>query len=473
MKHRTRSPLMHQYIVSAGLAAQTVSLLQTGCSAERRTGEDDTQSVRQGVSASPGAAPSQPAPLADETRQIQDLLDARYRVSDVRYSFETMFGETVDCVDYYSQPAVRELIAAGKQVPKPLPATAYERSSLPDYMFNGKPDRRGNARACPDGTAPVIRITVDDIRASGGLANRQLHSQKRLPPALGASNRAPDVAGHAHIVQKYTGNANITRTKSNMVVYAPSVRPDQFSLSQTWTFTGTGHNIPPESCTTDCAQTVEAGWVVDPVSYNNNNPNAPHLFTFATNDGYVTGCWDNDPTRSRTRCLGWLPLASSPFAVGMTLPSSISGGTQVEIQLAITYVSGNGWCLSVWNSASPPSGNFVGCWPSSDFTGTMQTAATYFQVGGEVYDAMGGLGVPMGSGSLPNAGYGQAAFHRDFAAFIPNGWVYTGFVPREYLAQLSYGMATDAARGSSSWVNWFYFGNEPLIGWQVSGIILN
>jgi len=103
----------------------------------------------------------------------------------------------------------------------------------------------------------------------------------------------------------------------------------------------------------------------------------------------------------------------------------------------------------------------------------MQTAATYFQVGGEVYDAMGGLGVPMGSGSLPNAGYGQAAFHRDFAAFIPNGWVYTGFVPREYLAQLSYGMATDAARGSSSWVNWFYFGNEPLIGWQVSGIILN
>jgi hypothetical protein len=471
MQHRTKSLLTRQHVLSGALAAQTASLLLTACSAERHTGEDETQAVRQGVSASPGTTPSQPASAADETQQIQDLLDARYKTSDVRYSFETMFGETIDCIDYYSQPGARSLMRAGKEVPKPLPAATYERSSLPDYMFNGKPDRRGNARACPNGTVPMLRITVDDVRASGGLASRRLHSPKRPPPGVGTSNPAPEVAGHAHIVQMYTGNANITRTKSNMAVYAPSVLLHRFSLSQTWTFTGTGHNIPPESCTTDCAQTVEAGWVVDPVSYNNNNPNAPHLFTYATNDGYVTGCWNNDPTRGT--CLGWVGQSSSPFSLGMTLPSSVSGGTQVDIQIAVQYVSGSGWCLSVWNTTSPPSGNTVGCWPSSDFTGTMQTAATYFQVGGEVYDALGGLAVPMGSGSLPNAGYGRAAFHHDFAVYVSNGWVYTGFVPREYLAQLSYGMETSVAPGSTSWVNWFYFGNEPLIGWQTSGILLN
>ena len=456
------------------LTPSAICLLPVGCSSEPSTTQDATESVKMDMNALATHNAEQQAfsikGADDDVRHIQDALDARYKASNIIHSFETQFGETIDCIDYYAQQGIRALTAKGMSIPAPQRAaiSAATRKSLPNFMFNGKADRHGKARSCPDGTVPMLRVTVDDVRAAGGLdAFNRLHSQKRPPPRDDAFRIAPEISRHAHIVQKFTGNANITRTVSNMAVFAPGMsQVSDFSISQTWTYAGTGYNVDGQRCTTDCLQTVEAGWIVFPVLFKTNNPAAPHLFTFATNDGYLSGCWNNDATGS---CLPWVAHPGALVTPGMTLPSGVVGGAQVDMQVNVSYVSGSGWCLSVWNILSPPGGSAVGCWPSSDFTGTMQTAATYFQVGGEVY---GDLGVPMGSGSLPNAGFGRAAFHHDYTAYISSsGWNYN-FVPREMLAQLSYGMSTTEAPGATSWHNWFYFGNEPLIGWETGSLLL-
>jgi hypothetical protein len=42
---------------------------------------------------------------AAEATRIQQYVDSTsYASSDVKYSFETKFGENIDCIDFYAQP---------------------------------------------------------------------------------------------------------------------------------------------------------------------------------------------------------------------------------------------------------------------------------------------------------------------------------------------------------------------------------
>lgn len=76
-----------------------------------------------------------------------------------------------------------------------------------------------------------------------------------------------------------------------------------------------------------------------------------------------------------------------------------------------------GWYLGTGFRDSGTSGNYfnwIGYWPASDFTGTMQSQAYSFQVGGEVFDSSKKWVVQMGSGADPNAGFQQAAYSHQF-----------------------------------------------------------
>jgi hypothetical protein len=65
----------------------------------------------------------------DTTTRIAAWLDSRYHKSDVQHSFKTMFGETVDCVDYFAQPGVRALSARGITI-QPQPTEAVDAQAL-------------------------------------------------------------------------------------------------------------------------------------------------------------------------------------------------------------------------------------------------------------------------------------------------------------------------------------------------------
>jgi hypothetical protein len=128
--------------------------------------------------------------LHTETDRAQSYLNSRYTSADVRHSFTTMAGQTVDCIDYLAQPAAKLLAARGTplteipRTPPPPPARAKPRSRDPAFgSLSTQPlDENGQTRACPKGTVPIVRISLDEILGAGGLDAYQARKRSRPSP---------------------------------------------------------------------------------------------------------------------------------------------------------------------------------------------------------------------------------------------------------------------------------------------------
>jgi hypothetical protein len=348
-----------------------------------------------------GAPPGQPlfiGPSAAETARIQQFLDERYTAAHVRHSFHTKFSETVDCVDFFAQPGVKALAAQGTpmvQLPVVPRVQAPAPAELADVLFLGQPDDEGHARACPGGSSPLLRITGAQIVAAGGLnAFLRAHTKKTgaLPPPVAAPPAPPNLAGYAWVTSTYTGGRSTIYGKGDMTIYRPKVlKPGDHSIAQTWT-SSKGPNG---------TQTVEIGWNVDRSVYNDD---LVHLFIYSTTNSYdpqkpgFVGCYNNVGP-------GCAPFVVPPSAIvtpGQVLsPSDFFSAPQFE-----HFITTNS------PAAPPPSdpmnttpgwwlqsaGGIIGYYPSSDYVGTMQTQATTFQIGAEIYDQTASWVIPMGSG---------------------------------------------------------------------------
>jgi Neprosin len=276
-----------------------------------------------------------------EAARVQSFLDARYKASDVKHSFRTKLGDTIDCIDFFAQAGVKALAARGTPITKPPPSVTRPRN--PD-----EPDENGYRRQCPDGTVPQVRITPDQIQRAGGLdayLSRIKKFMGKLPSgSLPARSQrgslttsgppAPGLPGYAHAYILGTGN-NYTSGSARLSIWTPAIPSNNLtdhSLMQTWTTTGGNvataatPTTPAVPCPANCDQTVEVGWIVDPGFFVDTNP---HLFIYATPDGYWTGCYnDSIPINisgART-CPVWVGLPSS-FPPGVTLPTSVQGFT--------------------------------------------------------------------------------------------------------------------------------------------------
>jgi len=357
------------------------------------------------------AAPADPS--SSDVERVQGFLDARYAQNDVTHSFHTKFGETIDCIDFFAQAGVKQLAAQGRPItrlPQPQPPEALP-PEMEEVSFNGKPDDEGKPRACPAGTAPMLRLTAAHVQAAGGLDRFvRLHSAKR-PLAFGeAATTTPTLpdsagAGYAHVTSQFNG-ASMSDGQATVTIYAPRVvtAPDH-SIMQTWASGGGTNGL----------QTVEVGWNVDPGLYAGNNPQSAHLFIFSTVDGYKHGCYNN----TGSGCVSFIVAPQANFAPGQTLTAAALGTAPTKLLLR-TQNGDAGYGATGWNVRG------VGVYPASAFNGTMTTSASRYLVGSEVYDhtqtttaGNGGWLVPMGSGAAANAGSGQAAYWDRLSAFGP------------------------------------------------------
>ncbi|MGH7438454.1 MAG: neprosin family prolyl endopeptidase [Polyangiaceae bacterium] len=364
----------------------------------------------------PTAAAGDPSVDAVETARIQGYLDARYKRSDVVSSFRTKFGEDIDCVDFYAQPAVKAMMARGQKPPivyaselpgavGPLPE--INSGPLADVAFNGQPDENGAPRKCFGASVPMVRHTVAQIKAAGGL-NAYLKRRARKPPPpmpVVPNPAAPtDDPGYMHVVaQLGDGGAPIYVGSTVTSIYQPKLGDaGTHSLSQTWLITGSkfapcSDNIPQGSCVQafggQCYQTIEVGWTVAPDL--NNGDAAPHIFVFSTQDGYwSTGSYNSEPgapeacwynavqagrpglPQSAEPCNGFLndgQLVPSPFVMAsnaaftpdQALPVSVVGATPVEIGFQTVDFFGL-WSIGITlnNQGSP-----MGYYPADTWDG--------------------------------------------------------------------------------------------------------
>jgi hypothetical protein len=439
-----------------------------------------------------------------ETERIQQYLDSRYKRSDVVSSFRTKFDEDIDCIDFYTQPSVKALLARGQQVHIPdisaLPTSLAASSSGPpsplsDVAFSGQPDQDGNPRQCFGMTVPVIRKTVAEIKAAGGLKTylkRRRHPVP-LPPAPMNGNGSADTPGFMHVVASYVGSEQslgpIYGGGTTVSLWEPTnIATNGHSLAQTWT-TSNGTLCTGNGSGSNCVQTVEIGWTVEPTTFatfmNNTfvpDP-SPHLFVFSTQDGdWSTGCYDGDACNTVTACdgEGQLPPCNgytnlmvpnpivlnpaTPWTPGMKLSTAMPGQTAPEIKFATWFLGGewtvlagvqgeNGgmseigfWPPDTWNGGAfectgggaggvggtccPPNGSCTanGLLPQGltiNSAAPMATSADIFQVGGEV--ASSGVPFDFQNPSTAEMGSGIGAGEGyPFAAYHRNILLFTG-----------------------------------------------
>jgi hypothetical protein len=185
---RPDRPRSRRFLVPAALASAGIFVLCVSNLGARKHGtRPETQHVDDSLAKRPSNSDASPVPIPAgasatvvvavssvendvETARIQKYLDSLYKRSDVVSSFRTKFGEDIDCIDFYAQPAVRAERAHGREVPVPdlsastaraLPPPQAPASDGPDpfedVAFNGRPDENGNPRECFGMTVPVVR----------------------------------------------------------------------------------------------------------------------------------------------------------------------------------------------------------------------------------------------------------------------------------------------------------------------------
>lgn len=426
---------------------------------------------------------------ATELARIQAYLDSGYTAKDIWRTFETKLGQTIDCIDWFAQPGVKAMAAKGTPITEiptspPLPAgVAQDVIPMPDWGFNGAPDKNGVPRECPPKSTPMVRVTIADILAAGGL-DAYLHAQTSRPipdDIEHTDNYAHDRVRFDHGgpgAQIYYGTGTLSITPPTMPNEAGGTTNFMFltfgdhSLSQLWMVSGTGYNLNGQNCPagqcndpghTDCAstaclQTIEAGWMMEPGN------TYPYYFNFTTHNGYADRCWGVSKP-NHTKCddnTTDIPFIQTPQAwpvwqtnLGFSSPGD---GTHQELPGLSIYNPDGNWHIYC-------NGHDNGYYPSSFYTGAMKHTAEDFEVGGEVYDQSGTWIVPMGSGASATAGYGQSAYvSNSYACYVNNG----AFCLRDM-------SPTDTINGglgqrgvydhATSGNYWFYYGTAPHVFW--------
>ena len=430
--------------------------------------------------------------------RIQAYLDARYLATDVWRTFETKLGQTIDCIDWSAQPSVKAMAAKGTPItkiptPPPLPNGMVNASStIPDWGFNGAPDKNGVPRTCAPKGVAMVRVTVAEILAAGGLDAYLARRTHRVAPPPGTYNSP----GYAHEQEQFTGgglNPAITFGTSVLsindpILPAPTASPGNWvdwsshSLSQTWMVSGNGwYNpgcepglclVPGDSaCTQSCYQTVEVGWERNADAAN--DPPGPHsyFFIYTSINGYNIDCRGVNDCRNESddSDAGTSPFHYYPgnwYTDNEDLPDNLPGSNWQQWELQpITFNTYNGsntgnWWLWV-------NGSYIGWFDSSFFTGTMQNTAQDFRAGGEVYDDTSTWVVPMGSGASATAGVGQAAYMHDFMACAINQGCSFDFSVVPGTDRGAYNNSTYNPN-PTGWNNAFFFGDAPADFWGQS-----
>ena len=353
--------------------------------------------------------------------QMRSYILAHYAGVQVKHSY-LLDGAYFDCVVTTTQPSVRDLgisrLATAPAAPKTAKAAGQHAAR---QVAPGLKDAFGNAVACPTGTIPMRRMTLDETTRFPSLA-AYLGKQ----PA-GASQPTVSPAANAHrygVGYQYAAN-----TGSNSWLNLWNVSGD-FSLSQLW-------DVSAATTT----QTLEAGWIHYPGKFGTDNS---VLFIFWTPNDYSSGCYDLD-------CSGFVQTSSvATLGAGFT-DYSTSGGTQWGFSLQYEWYQGNWWLFY--------QGSALGYYPGGIYAGgpLNSGSANLIEYGGETYTA--GTSWPqMGSGQFANGGFGYAAYQNTIFYIDTTGTSQWASLSPIVTNPGCYTLSITPASQGGSWGSYIFFG---------------
>jgi Neprosin/Neprosin activation peptide len=376
---------------------------------------------------------------ATERSRMEKYVDDLQASKHVVKSFQGPSGETIDCVDIYSQPGLKRQGMEGHQVQlvptSQLPVPEVREGALAQEAKVRTPGQLFmlTGQSCPDKTAPMRRLTMDTLKRFRTLDDfLRKEGVVRKPIGCG-SGSAPHEWAHAYRNVANWGGESIFN------VFSPYVqKDDEFSLSQMWVTRGAGSNL----------ETVEGGWQVYEDLYGDWKA---HLFIYFTPDNYGSGgCYN-------TSCSGFVQVANTVYLGGGFTNYSVRGGDQYEFKL-LWYKDGrNGsWWLRYGDT-------WVGYYPRSLFDANgLRDEAGKVDFGGEIVNTSPDgqhTRTDMGSGHWPYEGFSWAAYQRsiryvDTSNYYQKATGLTRAVTNDQCYDLS------LFDSSGDWGVYFYFGGS-------------
>jgi hypothetical protein len=408
-----------------------------------------------------------------------------YEGVEAQHSFVDENGSIFDCIPVEQQPSLRsgQAVAKAPDLPRPeRPATAVADSRRPQPvppLQAGRTDRHGNRMLAPEGTIPMLRLTLETMarfrtlqhflqkspygsavppRAGGtagpggavlpSAATAMPNADLRGADLRGADLRGADLRGadlrgadlrgadlrgalfgpHGSAVGRAVGleaeSPAVPATHRWAHAYQSVANLGGHSAINVWDPPIVGDQVFSlaqhwyVNGSGNGLQTAEVGWQVYPAKYNDTRP---VLFIFFTYANYE----QPDPTDpSKKIPTGWYNLdapgfrqTSNAYALGGALaPSSTRGGPQYEIEVAYYLYQGNWWLYVGGTDA----GHALGYYPGSVYRGgAMTSGAASIDYGGETVGSTSWP--PMGSGAFASEGWQQAAYQREIFYSLPGG----------------------------------------------------
>ena len=327
-------------------------------------------------------------PTEPAFNQMRSYILNLYQGVEVVHSYSSDSGY-FDCVTENTQPSVRDLAIHHIATP-PAPsgnarAAKAQATVTGTLLGRGLHDAYGNAIACPTGTIPMRRLTLDQMTKFPTVAAYMAKGPSSVEGTVPSSQPLDVGAGHRYAyglqsILNYGGNSFIND-------WNPSAT---FSLSQQWNVNGSGSGT----------QTAEGGWIMYPAHFEFQSV----LFIYYTPNDYTSGCYNLE-------CSGFVQTSNAVGLGSSFVDYSIQGGQQYGFQMQYKYYNGNWWMFM--NSTA------IGYYPASVYgSGPMSQNSDLIEYGGETYSPDDDWG-EMGSGDWADGGYTHAAFQNSIF-YIPS-----------------------------------------------------
>jgi len=355
-------------------------------------------------------------------------------------SFQGPSGETIDCVDIYSQPALKRPGADKIEVqlaPRNTPPSEKMAAAAPKDNLETTPNQLYllTGETCPEKTAPMARLTMETLKRFKTLDEffRKKYIDIQKPFGGGGSGGGTHEYAHAARTVDNWG------AESVLNLWSPYVeKSDEFSLSQIWVVRGSGSD----------RETVEAGWQVYRDLYGDWRS---HLFIYFTPDNYGSGgCYN-------LSCSGFVQINNTVYIGGGFTSYSSVGGDQKIIKLLL-YKDGTegSWWLRYGDT-------WVGYYPRSLFDSNgLRNHGARIDFGGEIINTQTDgrhTRTDMGSGHWPYEGFGYAAYQRALRYVdTSNYYQRASGLTRSVTNNMCYDL--DLHTSTGSWEEYFYFGGS-------------
>ncbi|GMY28822.1 hypothetical protein FCV25MIE_24064 [Fagus crenata] len=319
-------------------------------------------------------------------------------------SIKSEDGDIIDCVDIYKQPAFDHPKLRNHKIQmRPSITFATETSSTINESYPVLSQTWQKSGSCPKGTIPIRRIRRHELLSADSLEHfgrdgPRTSSSFAVNTTNNKSSHFVDINSTKFLrIPNYsaayliTTEGNYIGARGNINLWNPEVEySDEYTTGQIWLTSGLVDNF----------ESIEAGWMVNPMFFGTTNV---RLFVRWTRDGYqTTGCIN-------LACAGFVHT-NSRIALGATFNYiSQQHGSQWQINLRFDHDPSTGnWWLQF-------SDEVIGYWPA-EILSYLKEKASIVAWGGEVYREHVWPDKPhtataMGSGQFPSSGlFGNACY---------------------------------------------------------------